>query len=134
MNINENKGKELPKQNKNLISSKNANATVQNSLNKNANNNNYMKKNSGKASNYFTNAPKNNISKVLNIENLIGKKSNINIGKNNYNNIKKSNPSTTSTNKVSFKTNNLNITSKTKPNDNAIHTNKNIEPTKINIL
>ena len=126
MNINENKGKELPKQNKNLISSKNANATVQNSLNKNANNNNYMKKNSGKVSNYYTNAPRNNMSKAQNKENLIGKKSNIIIGKNNYNNIKKSNPSATSTNnKVSFKTNNLNITSKTKPNDNAIHTNKN---------
>ena len=66
------------------------------------------------------------MSKAQNKENLIGKKSNIIIGKNNYNNIKKSNPSATSTNnKVSFKTNNLNITSKTKPNDNAIHTNKN---------
>lgn len=71
--MNENKGKEVLKQNKNSINSKIVNPTV-NSLNKNVNNNNYLKKSSGKVSNYYTNAPSNNMSKAQNKENLIGKK------------------------------------------------------------
>ena len=127
LNMNENKGKEVLKQNKNSINSKIVNPTV-NSLNKNVNNNNYVKKSSGKVSNYYTNAPSNNMSKAQNKENLIGKKSNnsINIAKNNINNIKKSTPSSTSTNnKVSFSNKILNNFSKAKQNDNAIHTNTN---------
>ena len=127
LNMNENKGKEVLKQNKNSINSKIVNPTV-NSLNKNVNNNNYVKKSSGKVSNYYTNAPSNNMSKAQNKENLIGKKSNnsINIAKNNINNNKKSTPSSTSTNnKVSFSNKILNNFSKAKQNDNAIHTNTN---------
>ena len=127
LNMNENKGKEVLKQNKNSINSKIVNPTV-NSLNKNVNNNNYLKKSSGKVSNYYTNAPSNNMSKAQNKENLIGKKSNnsINIAKNNINNIKKSTQSSTSTNnKVSFSNKILNNFSKAKQNDNAIHTNTN---------
>ena len=127
LNMNENKGKEVLKQNKNSINSKIVNPTV-NSLNKNVNNNNYLKKSSGKVSNYYTNAPSNNMSKAQNKENLIGKKSNnsINIAKNNINNNKKSTPSSTSTNnKVSFSNKILNNFSKAKQNDNAIHTNTN---------
>ena len=127
LNMNENKGKEVLKQNKNSINSKIVNPTV-NSLNKNVNNNNYVKKISGKVSNYYTNAPSNNMSKAQNKENLIGKKSNnsINIAKNNINNNKKSTPSSTSTNnKVSFSNKILNNFSKAKQNDNAIHTNTN---------
>ena len=128
INKNENKGKEVPKQNKNSISSKNVKAINQNNLNKNANNNNYMKKSSGKVGNYYTNAPSKNMSKTQNKENLISKKSNnsINIAKNNYNNIKKSIPSATSTNnKVTFSTKISKNFSKKKQNDNAFHTNTN---------
>ena len=125
---NENKTKELSKQNKNAINSKNFNTTGQNSLNKNVNNNNYVKKNSGKVNNYHTNAPNNNMSKTQNKENVFGKKSNNsnNITKNNYNNIKKPTPLASSkNNKISFEKKKSNNFSKTKPNDNVIHANIN---------
>jgi len=127
-NINENKGKEMPKQNKNSISSKNVNTTSQNNFNKNANNNNYIKKSSGKINNYHTNAPSNSMIKAQNKENLIGKKNNNNnnMAKNSNNNTKKSTPIIASTNnKISLNTKNSTNFSKTKPNDKVIHSNIN---------
>ena len=137
INFNDNKGKEVPKQNKNSFSSKNVSTTTQNNLNKNVNNNNYMKKTSGKVCNYYTNAPSNNMFKP---QNLIGKKisGSINVAKNNNINAKKSTPITTPTNnKTNFTTKKSNNFSKTKPKNNAILTkinNQNIERKRVKSL